>query len=71
MRRQIVDALNTAFVSNPLYQPQTTLEKDTGGSLALPLIQQEKTEKIVMVTRPIARSAHHLARGRGRCAATG
>ena len=43
----IVDVLNTALAANPLYQPQTTLEKDPGAVWRLPLVQQEKTEKVV------------------------
>lgn len=43
----IVDVLNTALAANPLYQPQTTLEKDEGAVWRLPLVQQEKTEKVV------------------------
>ena len=43
----IVDVMNASFVGNPIYQPQTTLENERGAVWQLPLVQQEKTEKVV------------------------
>ena len=43
----IVDVLNASFVANPIYQPQTTLEKSPGAVWQLPLVQQDRQEKIV------------------------
>jgi len=43
----IVDVMNTSFIANPIYQAQTTLENECGAVWKLPLVQQEKTEKIV------------------------
>lgn len=43
----IVDVLNASFVANPIYQPQTTLEQSPGAVWQLPLVQQDKQEKVV------------------------
>lgn len=44
---EIVAVLNASFVANPIYRPQTTLASGVGAVWQLPLVQQEKTEKIV------------------------
>lgn len=44
---EIVAVLNASFVANPIYRPQTTLASGAGAVWQLPLVQQEKTEKII------------------------
>ncbi|MES2027285.1 MAG: UvrD-helicase domain-containing protein [Pseudomonadota bacterium] len=43
----IVEVLNASFVANPIYTAQTTLANEQGAVWRLPLVQQEKTEKVV------------------------
>lgn len=43
----IVEVLNASFVGNPIYQPQTTLAAERGAVWQLPLVQQDKVEKVV------------------------
>ncbi|RQO34096.1 ATP-dependent exonuclease [Herminiimonas sp. KBW02] len=45
--RSIVDVLNDSFRGNPIYTPQTTLSGNEGAVWQLPLVQQEKSEKVV------------------------
>lgn len=44
--RGIVEVLNDSFRANPIYTPQTTLSTNEGAVWQLPLVQQEKSEKV-------------------------
>lgn len=45
--RGIVEVLNESFRANPIYTAQTTLSNEAGAVWQLPLVQQEKSEKVV------------------------